>query len=359
MRFGEALRNLPAGSYQLSTKIGRYLEPCEAGQEDAGIFVDVPHNRAVYDYSYDGVMRSYEESLKRMGLDSIDILYIHDVDIWTHGSKEASDRRIEEVMSGGYKAMEELRASGAIKAIGAGVNEWEVCQRLTEMGDFDCFLLAGRYTLLEQKALDSFLPICEARNIGIVLGGPYNSGILATGAIEGAVLQLSLCPTGNPGSGRRHRPGLRRPRRRHGQRGAAVPAGSPGGGIRDPRGHVARRSDAQHRHTGGGDPTGLLVRSQNREASTPRSPHAVRRSSAMIDAHVHLWKIARGDYGWMSPDLTAIYRDFDVTDLRERLASTGVAQAVLVQAAPTVRRERIPAGDRRGQRRNRRRRRLD
>lgn len=194
MRFGEALHNLPRGSYQLSTKIGRYLEPCEAGQEDAGIFVDVPHNRAVYDYSYDGVMRSFEESLKRMGLDSIDILYIHDVDIWTHGSKEASDRRIEEVMSGGYKAMEKLRASGDIKAIGAGVNEWEVCQRLTELGDFDCFLLAGRYTLLEQNALDSFLPICEERNIGIVLGGPYNSGILATGAIEGAIYNYHPAP---------------------------------------------------------------------------------------------------------------------------------------------------------------------
>lgn len=194
MRFGEALRNLPRGSYQLSTKIGRYLEPCEAGQVDAGIFVDVPHNRAVYDYSYDGVMRSFEESLKRMGLDSIDILYIHDVDVWTHGSKEASDRRIEEVMSGGYKAMEKLRASGDIKAIGAGVNEWEVCQRLTELGDFDCFLLAGRYTLLEQKALDSFLPICEERNIGIVLGGPYNSGILATGAIEGAIYNYHPAP---------------------------------------------------------------------------------------------------------------------------------------------------------------------
>lgn len=194
MRLGEALRNLPRESYQLSTKIGRYLEPCEAGQEDAGIFVDVPHNRTVYDYSYDGVMRSYEQSLKRMGLDSIDILYIHDVDIWTHGSKEASDRRIEEVMSGGYKAMEKLRASGAIQAIGAGVNEWEVCQRLTELGDFDCFLLAGRYTLLEQKALDSFLPICVDRNIGIVLGGPYNSGILATGAIEGAVYNYHPAP---------------------------------------------------------------------------------------------------------------------------------------------------------------------
>ncbi|TQV83856.1 aldo/keto reductase [Denitrobaculum tricleocarpae] len=193
-RFGEALRPMPRESYQLSTKIGRTLEPCAPGEEDAGIFVDVPHVRPVYDYSYDGVMRSYEDSLKRMGVDSVDILYIHDVDIWTHGSKEASDQRIEEVMAGGYKAMEALKASGDIAAIGAGVNEWEVCQRLTELGDFDCFLLAGRYTLLEQEALNSFLPICEKRNIGIVLGGPYNSGILATGAVEGAIYNYHPAP---------------------------------------------------------------------------------------------------------------------------------------------------------------------
>ncbi len=194
MRFGEALRSLPRESYQLSTKIGRYLEPCAPGDEDAGIFVDVPHFKPVYDYSYDGVMRSYEDSLKRLGIDTIDILYIHDVDIWTHGSKEASDRRIEEVMSGGYKAMETLKASGDVTAIGAGVNEWEVCQRLTELGDFDGFLLAGRYTLLEQEALNSFLPICEEQNIGIILGGPYNSGILATGAIEGAIYNYHPAP---------------------------------------------------------------------------------------------------------------------------------------------------------------------
>lgn len=194
MRFGEALRPLTRSSYQLSTKIGRVLEPCEPGEEDAGIFVGTPHNRAVFDYSYDGVMRSYEGSLKRLGVGSIDILYIHDVDIWTHGSKEASDRRINEVMSGGYRALEELRASGDVAAIGAGVNEWEVCQRLSALGDFDCFLLAGRYTLLEQEALDSFLPLCEARNIGIVLGGPYNSGILATGAVEGAVYNYHPAP---------------------------------------------------------------------------------------------------------------------------------------------------------------------
>lgn len=193
-RLGKVLGSLPRESYQLSTKIGRILQPCAPGEEDAGIFVEVPQVKPVYDYSYDGVMRSYEDSLKRLGVEKIDILYIHDVDIWTHGSKEASDRRIAEVMAGGYKAMETLKASGDIAAIAAGVNEWEVCQRLTELGDFDCFLLAGRYTLLEQEALNSFLPLCEKRGIGIVLGGPYNSGILATGAVEGAIYNYHPAP---------------------------------------------------------------------------------------------------------------------------------------------------------------------
>jgi len=162
------------------------LKPCTADAVDSGIFIDVPPVKIVFDYSYDGVMRSIEDSYKRLGLDSIDIVYIHDVDKFTHGSWDAAEQRISEVMEGGYKALDELRRSGTVKAVGAGVNNWETCQRLTELGQFDCFLLAGRYTLLEQEALNSLLPICERDGIGIVLGGPYNSGILATGPVAGA-----------------------------------------------------------------------------------------------------------------------------------------------------------------------------
>ncbi|TIN51962.1 MAG: aldo/keto reductase, partial [Mesorhizobium sp.] len=121
-------------------------------------------------------------------------LYVHDVDIFTHGSKEASDRRIEEFMSSGYYALLALRDQGVIKAFGGGINEWQVCQTLAERGDFDLFLLAGRYTLLEQDALASFLPLCEKRGIGIVLGGPYNSGILATGPKPGAFYNYTEAP---------------------------------------------------------------------------------------------------------------------------------------------------------------------
>jgi D-threo-aldose 1-dehydrogenase len=114
--------------------------------------------------------------------------------VFTHGSKEASDRRIREFMEGGYRALHELRAQGVVAAIGAGVNEWQVCEAMARAGEFDLFLLAGRYTLLEQEALDSFLPLCGERGIGIVLGGPYNSGILATGARPGAFYNYDPAP---------------------------------------------------------------------------------------------------------------------------------------------------------------------
>jgi len=140
----------------------------------------------VFDYSYDGVMRSVEDSLQRLGTHRIDVLLIHDVDRWTHGSQEAADRRMKEVLEGGYKAMVKLREGGAVGAIGAGLNEWDSCQKLAEASDLDCFLLAGRYTLLEQESLKTFLPLCEKRGIGIFMGGPYNTGILATGAVPGA-----------------------------------------------------------------------------------------------------------------------------------------------------------------------------
>ena len=194
VRLGKILREQQRESFLLSSKIGRLLEPCIKNEDDSGIFIDVPKVNIKFDYSYDGVMQSLEDSYKRLGMDSIDIVYIHDVDIITHGSVEASEIRIQEVMAGGYRALDELRKSGTIKAFGAGVNNWETCQRLTDLGHFDCFLLAGRYTLLEQEALNSFLPICERDGIGIILGGPYNSGILATGPKPGAKYNYKEAP---------------------------------------------------------------------------------------------------------------------------------------------------------------------
>jgi D-threo-aldose 1-dehydrogenase len=194
-RFGEALRRFGRQGVTLSTKVGRLLEDCAPDEVTPAAFVDVPQKRIVYDYTYDGVMRSHEASLERLGLEAVDILFVHDVDVFTHGSREVSDAKVRELFDGGgYKALEELRNAGQVNAIGAGVNEWEVCETLLGLGDFDCFLLAGRYTLLEQEALESFLPLCVKRDVGIILGGPYNSGILATGAIEGAYYNYEPAP---------------------------------------------------------------------------------------------------------------------------------------------------------------------
>ncbi len=194
-RLNRFLREKPRDEFVLSTKVGRLIAHCSPEERaGVGMFHDVPTRREIFDYSYDGVMRSIEDSFQRLGVDRFDILLAHDLDVFTHGSKATSDRHIDAFMGSGYRALVELRDAGAIRAFGAGVNEWEVCQALAERGDFDLFLLAGRYTLLEQEALDSFLPLCEERGIGIILGGPYNSGILATGAVPGAYYNYDAAP---------------------------------------------------------------------------------------------------------------------------------------------------------------------
>jgi D-threo-aldose 1-dehydrogenase len=195
-RLNGFLRDKPRDQYLLSSKVGRIMKPCAPeARTGLGKWFEVPQRQEHYDYSYDGVMRSVEFSLERLGVSRIDILYVHDLCVFTHGSKQASDAKIDSFFDEkGYAAMLELRDQGVIKAIGGGVNEWEVCQTLAERGDFDLFLLAGRYTLLEQEALESFLPLCEARGIGIVTGGPYNSGILATGAVPGAYYNYDPAP---------------------------------------------------------------------------------------------------------------------------------------------------------------------
>ncbi len=193
-RMGTALRAKPRAEAVISTKIGRLLEPADPQHLDTGVFRDTLPFRPRFDYGYDGTMRSFEDSLQRLGTDRIEILLAHDVDVWTHGTQEACAARIDELMAGGYRAMRALRDEGVVGAIGAGVNEWPVCETLAERGDFDCFLLAGRYTLLEQEALDSLLPLCERRGIGIIIGGPLNSGILASGAVEGAYYDYAPAP---------------------------------------------------------------------------------------------------------------------------------------------------------------------
>jgi D-threo-aldose 1-dehydrogenase len=182
MRIGRLLVPKARSDYIISTKVGRVLDPCAKEEVNSVFFVDTPQVRFSYDYSYDGVMRSYEDSLRRLGLERVDILFVHDICAMAHGGREGAEARIRELMeTGGWRALAELREAGAVAAIGAGVNEWEPCVRLLELADPDLFLLAGRYTLLEQTPLDTLFPECERRGVGIVAGGPYNSGILAGG----------------------------------------------------------------------------------------------------------------------------------------------------------------------------------
>ena len=195
VRMNRFLRGKPRDSYVLSTKVGRLMR-LSPPEQRAGIgkFFDTPSRREVFDYSRDGILRSIDDSLERLGADRIDILFVHDLDVYTHGSQEKVDLYLDQFMKSGHSALISLRDQGVIRAIGGGINEWQMAQVLAERGDFDLFLLAGRYTLLEQEALDSFLPLCQKRGIGIVLGAPYNSGILATGAIPGAYYNYEEAP---------------------------------------------------------------------------------------------------------------------------------------------------------------------
>lgn len=186
MRVGDALARFDRDKLTLSTKVGRILEDCAPHDVTPEAFVDVPQKRIMFDFTYDGVMRSYGDSIARLRTDRIDMLLLHDIDAGAHG-QAFEDNNLHQLFSqGGYRALSELREAGKISGIGAGVNTWQICERLLAEADFDGFLLAGRYTLLEQDPLDTFLPLCIKRDVGIILGGPYNSGILATGPIDGA-----------------------------------------------------------------------------------------------------------------------------------------------------------------------------
>ena len=176
-RLGETLATLARDDFALSTKVGRLLVPQDQGERYAGMR-DTEPVAIRYDYSYDAVRQSLEASLERLGLDRVDILLCHDIDRWTHG--DAQPGIFEAARKGALPAMRELREQGVVRAIGLGVNEWAVCSRVMDEMDVDCFLLAGRFTLLEQEPLDDFLPKCIERNVSIIIGGPYNSGILAT-----------------------------------------------------------------------------------------------------------------------------------------------------------------------------------
>ena len=166
--FGKVLAEVERDGFVLSTKVGRVLNPIGAPPDDDEWTNPLPYE-VVFDFSRDGVLRSLEESLVRLNLDRVDILLIHDPD-------DHYDQAITEA----FPALAELRSQGVVGAIGAGMNDWQPLARFAREGDFDCFLLAGRYTLLDQSGLEELLPLCQEKDISIILGGPYNSGILAS-----------------------------------------------------------------------------------------------------------------------------------------------------------------------------------
>lgn len=193
-RFGHVLRGRIDEGLVISTKVGRILRPEKPEKIDRGVFLGGLNFAADFDYSYDGAMRSLEHSYQRLGMNRIDVVFIHDVDIGTYGSEDEYHRRRDEAMEGAYRALDELRSAGQIGAFGVGVNEVEPCVWFAQQGRFDCFLLAGRYTLLEQNGLDDLFPLANDQQFSIILGAPFNSGILAVGARPGARYNYKAAP---------------------------------------------------------------------------------------------------------------------------------------------------------------------
>lgn len=192
-RIGTALRRRPKGSYVVSTKVGRLLSPAPKGRVKTSRFVGGLEFNVTNDYTYDAAMRSVEHSLQRLGLPAVDVVLIHDADAWTHGPEEGP-KRFREAMDGAYKALVKLRSDGVIEGIGLGLNDPGYMARYLTEGDFDCCLMAGRYSLLEQPALAEVLPLAVKKGVGVMLGGVFNSGILATGPIEGARYNYTPAP---------------------------------------------------------------------------------------------------------------------------------------------------------------------
>jgi D-threo-aldose 1-dehydrogenase len=179
-RLGRALRRLPPGDVVVSTKVGRLLLPERSEPVRSEMFAEVLPFRPVFDYGYDATLRSLDDSLQRTGLAQIDLVLIHDANRRWHG--DAFPERFRQVMEGAHRALVRLREEGVIKAFGVGAHGHPECMEFAKAGDFDGFMLAGQYTLLDQSALDDFLPYCAENRLGVLIAAPFNSGILATGS---------------------------------------------------------------------------------------------------------------------------------------------------------------------------------
>lgn len=179
--YGQVLPGVDRDTFVLSTKVGRVLDHVDSSPPAS--WIDSPCMASVFDFSRDGIMRSVEESLERLALDSIEMLLIHD-----------ADDHYEQAIHEAYPTIAELRSQGVVKVIGAGMDQWQMLARFAREGDFDCFLLAGRYTLLDQSGVAELLPLCQEKGISVVLGGPYNSGILASDLSPSSTFEYKIAP---------------------------------------------------------------------------------------------------------------------------------------------------------------------
>jgi D-threo-aldose 1-dehydrogenase len=180
-RVGEVLRDGERSGFVLSTKVGRLLAPC--AKPESVWFKNPASFEPVFDFSYDGVMRSLEASLNRLGLERVNILFIHD-----------PEDHYDEALRGAYPALRALRNEGTVDAIGVGTNHADTLARFAREAEFDCFLLANRYTLIDQSGLNELLPLCAQKRISVILGAPFNSGILAGGAVSGTKFEYQNAP---------------------------------------------------------------------------------------------------------------------------------------------------------------------
>ena len=274
-RFGRFLYSRERSQFILSTKVGRILKaPHDPSTFQSGFWTGGLQFDHVFDYSYDAIMRAFEDSLQRLGMNRIDLLIIHDLDFWHHASEPKVAAYLAQLSTGGFRALEELRTAGVIKAIGAGINELGMMPRFLDLFDVDFFLCALRYSLMEHDVLDAEFPYCQRREVGIVVGGAFSSGITATGPMPGAKYNYADATPEIISKVRRIQEVCTAPRRAAAGGRAAIPTGPSDCGIGHPGGLPAGPRRPEHAAHAPPDPHRSLGRAQAREADPRRRARA-------------------------------------------------------------------------------------
>ena len=275
-RMGRFLRRQPRSEVLISTKVGRVLSaPINLATFNRGMWTGGLDFEIRFDYSYDGIMRSYEDSLQRLGMNRIDILVIHDLDFWHHRTEPYVAALLAQLTTSGYRALRELKEAGLIGAIGAGINELGMIPRFYDFFDLDFFLVALRYTLGEQETLDRELPLCVEKGASIIVGGVFSSGIYATGPVPGAKYNYADASPAEMERGAEDRSGVQAPRRAAGGRRAAIPTASSGDRLGHSGRLPARPGERQPRLDAPRDPGSAMGRAEGRTPDPRRRADAI------------------------------------------------------------------------------------